>query len=303
MSDINLKLLQSFLLVAKLGSFRKAAESARRSTSAISMQIKELEDQVGMRLFVRRSKTVTMTPNGQLLFEKTARAMNDIDDGFRSLSDIAAMRQSTVTIACAATLAPKRIGSVLTTFRRRFPDSSVRLIEAPPAAALDILDRQAAEFYVGPSISDLKTFTFEKLASEPLLACVPPEFDRGKEAIRFQDLVNMPVIMLDQSTAIRTLIDNILHQKELTLNVAYELKNAFTALSFASAGLGVALLPSIAIEMAEFDGFRVVPFVEPEATRSVGIIAEKGYVQHNYSEQLMRLIREAFAPNTRTERG
>ena len=72
MSDINLKLLQSFLLVAQLGSFRRAAESARRSTAAISMQIKELEDQVGMRLFVRQPKNVTLTPNGRLLFEKTA---------------------------------------------------------------------------------------------------------------------------------------------------------------------------------------------------------------------------------------
>ncbi len=295
MPDINLKLLQSFLLVAKLGSFRRAAEAARRSSAAISMQIKELEDQVGMRLFVRRSKNVTLTPNGQMLFEKTERAMRDIDDGFRSLSDIAAMRQSTVTIACAATLAPKRVGSVLTTFRRRFPDSSVRLIEAPPATALEILERQVAEFYVGPTVSDLKTFTFEKLATEPLLACVPPEYDNGKAVISFHDLLDVPIIVLDQSTAIRALIDDILYRKDLTLNIAYELQNAFTALSLANAGLGIALLPSIAIEMATFDGFRVVPFAEPEAARSIGIIAEKGYVQHNYSEQLMRLIRAAFA--------
>ncbi len=259
------------------------------------MQIKELEDQVGMRLFVRHAKSVSLTPNGRILFERTERAMRDIDDGFQSLADIAAMRQSTVTIACAATLAPKRLGGVLTTFRRRFPDSSVRLIEAPPAAALQILERQVAEFYVGPSVSDLKTFTFEKLANEPLLACIPPEFDQGRDRLWFEDLKEFPIIMLDQSTAIRTLIDNITYRKGLTLNVAYELQNAFTALSFASAGLGVALLPSIAIEMSDFDGFRVVPFREPEAAREVGIIAEKGYVQHNYSEQLMRLIRAAFA--------
>lgn len=295
MSDINLKLLHSFLAVARLGSFRLAADAARRSTPAISMQIKELEDQVGMRLFVRHAKSVSLTPNGRILFERTERAMRDIDDGFQSLADIAAMRQSTVTIACAATLAPKRLGGVLTTFRRRFPDSSVRLIEAPPAAALQILERQVAEFYVGPSVSDLKTFTFEKLANEPLLACIPPEFDQGRDRLWFEDLKEFPIIMLDQSTAIRTLIDNITYRKGLTLNVAYELQNAFTALSFASAGLGVALLPSIAIEMSDFDGFRVVPFREPEAAREVGIIAEKGYVQHNYSEQLMRLIRAAFA--------
>lgn len=294
MADINLKLLQSFILVARLGSFRKAAEQARRSTSAISMQIKELEDQVGMRLFMRKAKQVILTPNGQALFDKTDPAMRSINDGFSFLSDIAQMRQSTVTFACASTLASRRIGGVLTKFRKRFPDSRVRLIEAPPVTALEILDRQIAEFYVGPAVSDLRTFTFEKLVDEPLLACVPPEFDTGKPMIWFEDLVDVPIIMLDKPTAIRTLIDDILYRKNLSLNVAYELQNAFTALSFASAGLGVALLPEIAIEMAEFDGFRVVPFAEPEAVRSIGIIAENGYVQHNYSEQLLRLIRSAF---------
>jgi DNA-binding transcriptional LysR family regulator len=300
MADINLKLLQSFLLVARLGSFRQAAEAARRSTSAISMQIKELEDQVGMRLFIRKSKQVVLTPDGQMLFDRTDRAMRDINDGFQSLSDIASMRQSTVTIACASTLAAKRIGGVLTRFRKRFPDSSVRLIEAPPVTALEILDRQVAEFYVGPEISDLKTFTFEKLIDDPLHACIPPEFDRGHATMRFEDLAGFPVIMLDKSTAIRTLIDGILYEKSLALNVAYELQNAFTALSFASAGLGVALLPSIAIEMAKFDGFRVVPFSEPEAVRAIGIISARGYVQHNYSEQLLRLIRMAFVEETQS---
>ncbi len=298
MSDINLKLLQSFLLVARNGSFRHAAKVAHRSTSAISMQIKELEDQVGMRLFIRQSRQVVLTSDGQTLFDKTDKAMRDINNGFLSLSDIASSRQSAVTIACAPTLAAKRVGGALTKFRKRFPDSRVKLIEAPPITALGILDRQVAEFYVGPEISGLNTFTFEKLMDDPLLACIPPEFDRGQSVIYFEDLIDVPVIMLDQPTAVRTLIDGILQEKSLTLNVAYELQNAFTALSFASAGLGVALLPSIAIEMAEFGGFRVVPFAEPEAVRSIGIIAPKGYVQHNYSEQLLRLIRTAFKEET-----
>ncbi len=296
MAEINLKLLQSFLLVARCGSFRRAAEEAHRSSAAISMQIKELEDQVGMRLFSRRGKTIELTPTGQALFEKTDRAMRDINSGFQSLSDIAAMRQSTVTIACAPTLASWPVGGVLTRFRRRFPDSRVRLIEAPPIAALDILDKQDAEFYIGPESADLKAFTFEKLVDEPLFACVPPEFDKGRRSLALADLAEVPVILLDKRTAIRTQIDQMLFDRNLDLNVAYELQNAFTALSFASEGLGIAVLPAIAIQMATFEGFRIIPIAEPGATRSIGIISVRGYIQHNYSEQLLRLIRQAFDP-------
>lgn len=295
MADINLKLLQSFLLLARLGSFRLAAEAAHRSTSAISMQIKELEDQVGMRLFSRRAKTVVLTPGGKALFDKTDRAMRDINAGFRSLSDIAAMRQSTVTIACAPTLASWPVGGVLSKFRRRFPDSRVRLIEAPPVAALDILDKQDAEFYIGPETANLKAFSFEKLIDDPLFACVPPEFDTHQPSVFLRDLIDVPIIMLDKRTAIRTQIDDMLYAQDLNLNVAYELQNAFTALSFASEGLGVALLPSIAIQMADSSGFRVIPLAEPTANRAIGIISVRGYIQHNYSEQLLRLVRTAFA--------
>jgi len=295
MSDINLKLLQSFLLVARLGSFRAAAAAARRTTAAISMQIKELEDQVGLRLFVRHGRQIALTPDGQMLFERTDHAMREIDAGFDALFDTVSTRQATVTIACASTLASQRVGGVLTRFRRRFPDSRVRLIEAPPAAALEILDRQVAEFYVGPEIANTGGFTFEELMRDPLHACIPPEFDRRQRDMCFEDLGDDPMIVLDPSTSIRKLIDDILYRKSLSLNVAYELQNAFTALSFASAGFGIALLPSIAIEMARFEGFRVVPFAEKDAVRSIGIIAPQGYVQHNYSEKLLTLIREAFA--------
>ncbi|MEM8536332.1 MAG: LysR family transcriptional regulator [Pseudomonadota bacterium] len=294
MADINLKLLQSFLLVARLGSFRAAAAAARRTTSAISMQIKELEDQIGLRLFVRHGRQVTLTPDGQRLFERTNTAMRDIDEGFRTLAERVALRQATVTIACASTLAAKPIGDVLTRFRKRFADSRVRLIEAPPAAALELLDRQDAEFYVGPEITVPTSYRFEHLTDDPLLACIPPEFDSDQTAISFADLGDTPVIVLDPSTSIRRLVDGITTRQNKKLNIAYELQNAYTALSFAAAGLGIALLPRIAINMARFDGFRVVPFTEADAVRSVGIIANKGLVQRNYSEKLLSLIREAF---------
>lgn len=294
MSEINLKLLQSFLLVARLGSFRKAAEAAHRSTSAISMQIKDLEDQVGMQLFIRRSKRVFLTADGQALFDKTDSAMRDIHNGFQELSDVAASRRATVTIACAPTLASKQIGGAIRSFHKRFPDSAVRLMEAAPAEAITLLEQQVAEFYVGPELTQQNPFLFEELIKDPLMACIPPDFDKGQTEMSFEELGKDPIIILEQPAAIRTLIDDIMRSKSLSLNLAFELQNAFTALSFASAGLGIALLPTIAIGMAKFDGFRSVPFSEPASVRRVGIITSKGYVQNNYSQRLLGLIRGSF---------
>jgi DNA-binding transcriptional LysR family regulator len=68
-------------------------------------------------------------------------------------------------------------------------------------------------------------------------------------------------------------------------------QNAYTAIALASAGLGVALVPEIAVPMLPAAEFRVVRIADPQSSRSVGILTAKGYVQHSYSEQLIELIR------------
>lgn len=295
MAEINLKLLQSFLLVALHGSFRKAAEAAHRSPSAISMQIKELEDQIGIRLFVREAKQTVLTPDGRRLFDNTEPAMAQIIDGFRALSTVAANRQSSVTIACAPTLAPQQISGALRHFRKRVPDGTIRLIEATPSVAVGLLNEQIAAFYVGPQPNDMRTLHYEHLMYDQLQACIPPEFDDGKPYMTFEDLGARPIIILEKPAAIRSLIDTITRQKSLTLNLAFEMQNAFTALHFASAGLGIALLPAIAVKIAHFEGFRVVPFEEDAAVRSIGITSRRGAVQNTDAERLLGLIRGTFA--------
>lgn len=290
-SNINLKLLQTFLLAAEHGSFRRAAEESNRSPSAVSMQIRDLEAQVGMSLFIRTPQRANLTSEGRVLYEQVSHAMAEVQAGLARLSEVAAQRRGHVRIACAPTLASTRLGRILATFKLRYPRSLVDLKETPPNAALALLQEQEVELYIGPEVPGLSDFQFEPILEDHLVACIPADFDEGAQHFMLSEVARFPLILLDRQTAIRAQIDRLAADQDISLNLQYEVQNAYTAIALASAGLGVALVPEIAVPMMPTAEFRVVRISDPGSTRAVGILTAKGYVQHSYSEQLIELIR------------
>ncbi|KAA0592792.1 DNA-binding transcriptional LysR family regulator [Azospirillum lipoferum] len=291
MSGINLKLLQTFLLAAESGSFRKAAEESNRSPSAVSMQIKDLEEQIGISLFVRTPQRVSLTSEGQILFEEIGRAMGDVQASLDRLTELAARRKGKIQIACAPTLAASRLGDILSTFKLRYPRSVVEVQETPPQAALALLQNQEVEFYIGPEVPNLNEFQFESIIDDPLVSCIPDEFYNGEKKIGLEALAQFPLIMLNRKTAVRGLVDRLTRKEGIELKVQYEVESAQTALALASSGLGVSIVPSIALGPKVDHHFHVVPLDNPNSRRAVGIITARGYVQHRYAEQLIILIR------------
>ena len=294
-SNVNLKLLQTFLLAAEHGSFRRAAEESNRSPSAVSMQIRDLEEQVGVSLFIRTPQRANLTHEGRILYEQVRQAMGEVQAGLQRLAEVAAMRRGHVRIACAPTLASTRLGSILATFRLRYPHSLVDVRETPPAGAVALLQDQEVELYIGPEVPGTAELSFEPILKDRLMACIPADYDDGVKALTMAGLAHFPLIMLDRNTAIRALADRIVAEGQIRLNIRYEVQSAYTAIALASAGLGVAVVPNIAIPMWPAAEFRAVPVIDPGAERSIGIMTARGYVQHSYSEQLIALIRTELA--------
>ncbi|MDH6265165.1 DNA-binding transcriptional LysR family regulator [Rhizobium sp. SG_E_25_P2] len=291
MPSVNLKLLQTFLLAAESGSFRKAAEESNRSPSAVSMQIKDLEEQIGISLFTRTPQRVNLTNEGQVLFEEIGRAMGDVQASLDRLTELAARRKGKIQIACAPTLASSRLGDILATFKLRYPRSVVEVQETPPQAALILLQQQEVEFYIGPEVPNLNEFQFESIIDDPLVACIPEELFNGEKAVRLEDLGQFPLIMLNRKTAVRALVDRLTREAGIELKVQYEVESAQTAVALASSGLGISIVPSIALGAKIDRRIRVAPLDNPNAHRAVGIITARGYVQQRYAEQLIALIR------------
>lgn len=288
---VNLKLVHTFILVAESGSFRRAAQESQRSPSAISMQIRDLEEQVGLSLFNRTPQKAQLTAEGMVLFEQVRQAMADVQAGLERLSDVAAQRARVVRIACVPTLAATRLVNILTIFKLRHPYSVVEVKEISTMNAAGLLRDQEVELHIGPETPDLADFQFEPVFEDRLVACIPPALDDGTPSMTLRALSNFPIIALDQQTAIRDLMGRLCDDQGLKLNIQYEVQQAYTAIALAAAGLGVAIVPQIAIPMVLATNFRVVPISDLGTSRLVGILTARGHVLHGYSRLLIDLIR------------
>lgn len=294
LTNVNLKLLHTFLLAAEQESFRKAADESNRSPSAVSMQIRGLEEQIGVPLFRRTPQKVILTPEGRILFDQVKRAVQEVQAGLDQLSDAAMSRRGHIRIACVPTLASTRLPNILATFRVRHPRSLVDVREISTASILDLLRKHEVEFGLAPAIPNMGEFQFEPILDDPLFACIPPTFDDGRESVKLADLVGKPSILLSASTAIRGTIDAALETLGIALDAQFEVQQATTAIALAAAGLGIAIIPKIALQFVATPQFRVVPISDSVVSRKIGLITARGFVQNPTSEQLMNLIRTSL---------
>ncbi len=294
MSAINLKLLQTFLAAVESGSFRQAAKDSNRAPSAVSMQIRDLEEQIGISLFIRTRQRTELTPDGRMLYEAVAKSMGEIRASIDQVADLVARRKGRIRIACAPTLASTRLGGILAAFKRRYPHSHVEVIEVSPQAAVALVQKQEVEFYVGPELDEPGGLQFEPILDDPLFACVPPEFDRGDASLGVADLADHPLILLNRSTAARALLERLAQAASIALSPQYEVAGSQTALSLAKAGLGVCVLPRISIVDAA-PAVRVVPIAPSQAHRWIGLLTAPGNVPHSYCERLKDIFRDALA--------
>jgi DNA-binding transcriptional LysR family regulator len=292
MDKINLKLLHTFLRAAEKGSFRKAAEDSNRSPSAISLQIRELEEQIGVKLFIRTPRSTMLTPEGRVLVGQVQRTVTDVRGALEQLSNMAKRRRGHIKIACAPTLASTRLPNILATFRLRFPTIEVEVRELSTRGALELLRNHKVEFFVGPAIPNMGDFRFERIVRDTLCACVPAIYDQGQRQLTIKDLAGIPLILLDSSAAIRGIIDSIAREQGIDFHAQYEVQQAITAIALASSGLGVAIVPKAALAQANAVTFRLVPLSDAGAHRDLGLITLRGYAAESHSQQLLKLIHQ-----------
>jgi DNA-binding transcriptional LysR family regulator len=168
-------------------------------------------------------------------------------------------------------------------------------MELSTTPMLELLKRQDVEFGIGPQIPDMGDYEFEPILEDPLFACIPPVFDEGQASTGFADLAEKPVILLSKSTAVRGLIDETLEALGVRLDVQFEVQAATTAVALAASGLGIAIVPRVALVQAGVQRFRVIPISDKIKLRQIGLITSRNSVRRPNTEQLIALIRSSLS--------
>lgn len=287
---INLKLIHTFLLVAENRSFREAAAQAGRSQSAISMQIKALEDQLGVTLIIRTTRSLRLTHEGEVLLEQARRAMYEIEQGLRSLTETADLRRGQVTVACSPAFASTKLPAILARFKKDYSGVQVILKEHKSAELLAAVRSGEADFGVGPEIYD-EMLEFRLVQSERLLALVPRSLiGEDRTTITLRELARLPLILFHPNTVLSRILTEAAGGLGVRLNTQYLCIQGQTLVALAEAGLGASVLTDSVADMSDLSATQRLVIVEPALERHFALIRARGQLLSAAAQRLYDLI-------------
>ena len=288
--NVNLKLLQIFLLVAEHSSFRSAAAGANRSQSSVSTQIKQLEGQLGVALFHRTTRSVRLTAEGEQLLDCVRRALHEVADGLRKIAEAVDLRSGHVALACSPTVACTRLPIVLAAFGEDHPNIKLFVRELTASDLYESVQKREVDFGIGP-VSEDANLASRVILKEELYALVPRRlYQTLRPSITLAELASMPVLLLNPATALRGLIEKTVAEQGLGLATNYQFTQTQTLITAAVAGLGTAILPKIAVPLDPHPDVQVLRITDPVMTRVLAIITLRGHVLSPAAARLAELV-------------
>lgn len=293
-TNLNLRLLQTFMLVAENLSFREAAEQTHRSQSAVSTQIKQLENQLGVKLLNRTTRSVHLTDEGAELLESIRRAMLEIGQGLRNLQEQADIKRGKIHLACSPTVAAVQLPPILAAFEDEYPSVRIHLSELHSNDLCRAVREGEVDFGIGPKVGTApEGVCFEIILIDPLMALLHrSQATRRRTYISLRELAGMPLLLHSAATTTRQLLDDAQRATGIPIVGKYECTQMQTLAAMAHAGLGAAILPRSVAQGYHAPNARALRIVEPSMTREIAIVTARGRPLSPMSGRLAQLVRE-----------
>ena len=243
-TNMELKNLITFIHVAELGSFTKAAEQLGYSQSTISFQIKQLEDELGCLLFERINHTITLTERGHELIYY-AHQIRALTDEFRA--GLAKENQLTghIRIITPDSICDDMIHSHYNDFHRKYPDISIRFSTGDSGIMLDMLDHNEADVIItldGRLYNKDYVIAKEERIPMHFTARAGSEFSARKN-LSVKDILSAPFILTENGQGYRRVLDKELAKKSLKITPILELGRTDMITSLLAQGDFISFLP------------------------------------------------------------
>src|SRR5258706_7289835 len=248
--NVTLRQLRVFIEVSRLQSFSRAGDEIGLTQSAVSRCVRELEAEIGLKLIDRTTREVQLTDVGANLIASVSRLLTDLDDALREIREIGQQRRGRVMVAASPTVACRLMPEVVAGCGRQFPYITLGLRDDVQS---DVVRKvKSGEVYFGVIIGPLAT---DDLTSETLMTdsfCLVSRSDdrlAAQKQVAWSDLDGEKLVMLDQASGSRPIIDAVMSQQGVSATVVQELGHPATVFGLVQAGVGVSVLPWLALPL------------------------------------------------------
>jgi DNA-binding transcriptional LysR family regulator len=275
--NVTIKQIVAFLTVAEFGSFTRAGERLKIAQPALSQAIRDLERELGLRLFDRTTRRVELTEGGREFRDATAKIVDDLDFAVRSVHDLAGRRRGRVVVAAPPLLAAAILPSAMVDFARLYPGVQVTILDAPTREIVESVRSGRAEYGLGTFAPGEPGIERVRLARDELLLFCRPDHPFASQAnVTWKALSEESMITLTRDSGIRRLLEIGFESAQIALTPAFEVAQIATILALVQAGLGVAVLPAYAHAEAAARHLVSRPMVAPKIARDIVLVHATG---------------------------
>jgi DNA-binding transcriptional LysR family regulator len=276
MIDFTSRQLRAFLLVAQHHNFTRAAEALFITPSGLSVLIRELERQLGFRLFDRTTRHVGLTAAGTQLLVVARRSLEDLDAAMSRIGRSASAASDTLSIGSGLLAAANILPGAIREFRSRRPDVRIHLFDADMTTVVQRIKAGLLDIGFGfvksaPGIHRTRFFRFSLMVIYPEIGSAPRRSSMTWSALKGERL-----ILQAPPAPLRHLIDEHLAQAGVDPQSAMTLNRLDTLVAMVEAGEGLGIVPSSALPLCRHRNVVMARLVNPSVSVDFYQIRDRG---------------------------
>jgi LysR family carnitine catabolism transcriptional activator len=296
---MTLRQLKAFLAVARTLSFAEASNKLFISQPALSLTIKKLEENMGGRLLVRTTRTISLTVEGKILYEKGNRLVAEWDAMEEEMRQLFRLERGMVSIAAMPSFAANQLPEVIKLFRAKYPVINVQVQDVIAEETVSMVRSSKVELGVTfrpPGLAELDEFT--QLTHDTFVSVIPADHPLGqRERISWAELLEYDFIALQRPSMVRILIEKTLSDAGIDLDVTFDSHQLATVGRMVSNGLGVSVVPSLCIQQMEQLGAKVVPIHSPTVSCDLGVLTKQRHKLSVPAQAMFDVLMEFYRAN------
>ncbi len=292
--NITLRQLKVFERVAKRLSFTRAAEELYLTQPAVSMQIKQFEEAIGLPLFERLGKKIYLTRAGEELYRLSKTISRNLDEAERLIEELKGTEGGRLVVAVASTVHYFAI-RLLAEFCRKYPNVKVNFKVTNRKGLMQLLEENEADIVLMGQPPEEIDLVSEAFMDNPLVIIAPVGHPlAGRKRISLDELKNETFLMREQGSGTRTSVERYFAEWGVTLTASMEMNTNGAIKQGVEVGLGLGVVSWHTVDRELEDGRLVVLDVEHFP------IMRKWYIVHRAGKQISG-VAKAFEEFVRSE--
>jgi LysR family hydrogen peroxide-inducible transcriptional activator len=291
--------------IADTGNFSRAAERCQVAQPSLSQQVLKLEEDLGVKLFDRLGRSIRLTEAGRAFIPHARAILEQMEVARSSVADKNADLRGSVTVGVIPTVAPYLMPGYTAVFAKKYPDAKLRIIEETTSVLVEGLRDLSIDVAILALPLRHKDLELFPIRTEPLFAVLKKNDPRAlAESLSLKELRGEAFVMLRDGHCFRDLSIDTCARARVTPNIAFESGQFSSLLGMVAAGVGVSLIPEMAIDRNV--GCRYVRISDTKATRTIVAAVVRGRSFNRVQQAFVTGIRggeeEAHITNTPPEK-